>query len=324
MKKSLVVKVYSVLIAACLIAVSLSACDKTSKPTVEDSIVEEPPPSPEEPEELELLTTSDIIFMNSFEDGHLRVWDDYDRNPEPENTLLKDPGPFNKPDNHVMRLWAKPGRGGADVVKVLPSKHDKVYARWYAKWEEGFDFTAKNHGGGLFAGERSLMGSSGMRPDGTDRVSMGFEYDHRNAKPFLYTYYRGMYMDCRNPNGECWGDHLPCFLSNSYCTKPEYREKPEKRTPELEAGKWYCIELMLDMGTPTATEEDADGVINFWIDGVEYGPFENLWLRTAPGLKVSLFNARLYHHGEHSDVGVLYDHIVVAKKRIGMNKVVGE
>ncbi|MBE8723254.1 hypothetical protein [Sphingobacterium pedocola] len=301
-------------------------CDKTGKPAVEDPIVETPPTpeEPPEPEEPEPLTASDIIFMNSFEDGNLNVWDDWDKNPAPENTLLQDPGPFNTPNNHVMRLWVKPGRGGADVVKVLPSPHDKVYARWYAKWEEGFDFTAKNHGGGLHAGDRNLMGVAGRRPDGADMARIGFEYDARNAKAFLYAYYRGMDMDCADPNGSCWGDHLPCFLSANYCKDPALREKPGKPTPKLEAGKWYCIELLMDMGTPTPTQEGADGVVSFWIDGVEYGPFENLWLRTVPSLKIRNFDASLFHHGEHGDAGVVYDNIVIAKKRIGMNKVVGE
>ncbi|MBE8723255.1 hypothetical protein [Sphingobacterium pedocola] len=312
----------------CFLCIS---CDKTSKPTVEDHIAEEIPSKPEEPnapaepEELAPLTASDIIFMNSFEDGHLNVWDDWDGNLPPKTTLLKDPGPFNTPDNHVLRLLVPPGRGNADVVKVLPSQHDKLYARWYVKWEEGFDFRAGNHGGGLSAGRRDLLGVAGNRPDGTDRVGVGFEYSpSTNGKAFLYTYYRGMYMDCVDPNGTCWADHFPCFLASRYCTNPAHKEKVDNPTPRLEAGKWYCVELLLDMGTATPTMEGADGIISFWIDGIEYGPFENLWLRTTPNLKVSLFNAALFHHGEHSDVGVLYDHVVVAKKRIGLGKVVGE
>ncbi|MFA4869609.1 MAG: hypothetical protein WC623_15500 [Pedobacter sp.] len=309
-----------VLILLCFVWI---CCGKASKPEVEVPIVDTTP-TPEVPQDVEPLAASDIIFMNSFEDGNLKVWDDWDGNPEPENTLIKDPGPFNTSGNNAMRLWVKPGRGGADLIKVLPSQHDKVYARWYAKWEEGFDFTAKNHGGGLFAGNRSLLGVAGIRPDGTNRVGIGFEYDANNAKPFLYAYYRGMAMDCSDPNGSCWGDHLPCFLSANYCKDPGLREKPGKPTPKLKAGQWYCIELLLDMGTPTPTQEGANGVISFWIDGVEYGPFENLWLRTVPTLKVSIFNAALFHHGDHGNVGVVYDNIVIAKKRIGMNKVVGE
>ena len=275
-------------------------------------------------ESIEPLKLEDIVFRNGFEDGNLNVWDDWDKNPAPDNTLQRDLGPFNSSNNTVMRLRVKSGRGGADVVKVLPSKHDKLYARWYMKWEKGFNFNAKNHGGGLFAGDRGLMGVAGNRPDGTNRVSVQFEYDSDKGKPFLYTYYRGMNMDCSNPVGSCWGDHFPCFLSGNYCKNPNYSEKPGKITPKLVSDKWYCVELMVDLGTPSLDGTNADGVFNFWIDGVEYGPFENLWLRTTSNLKLGIFDAALFHHGEHSVEGVLYDNIVVATKRIGMKKVIGE
>jgi hypothetical protein len=87
--------------------------------------------------------------------------------------------------------------------------------------------------------------------------------------------------------------------------------------PVLETGRWYCLEIMLDAGTPVQNDADADGVQNFWIDGVEFGPFEHLWHRTTPDLKISILWLSLFHHGDHSVEGVYLDNVVVSEQRIG-------
>src|SRR5690554_5443885 len=86
-----------------------------------------------------------IVFQSGFEEGNKDIWDDWDGNPDETNLLVEDPGPYNTPGNHVMKLIPPPGeRGGDDLVKVLPSKHDSLYVRWYIKYEKGFNFNARN------------------------------------------------------------------------------------------------------------------------------------------------------------------------------------
>jgi len=75
---------------------------------------------------LPLLSSAANVFQSGFEEGSKAIWDDYDGNPDETNLLMADPGPFNKAGNHVMRLRAPAGRGGADLVKVLPSAHDRL------------------------------------------------------------------------------------------------------------------------------------------------------------------------------------------------------
>ena len=72
---------------------------------------------------------ADWIFCSAFEEGSKEIWDDYDENPDSTNLLMEHPGPFDLSGNHVMRLRVPPGRGTADLVKVLPSEHDRLYAR---------------------------------------------------------------------------------------------------------------------------------------------------------------------------------------------------
>lgn len=257
------------------------------------------------------------VFCSGFEEGSFDLWDDYDGNPATTNQLLADPGPFGRDGNHVARFFVPPGAGIADLIKVLPASYDRLYLRWYCLWEEGYDFAAPNHGSGLHAGTRSLLAQSGYRPDGTDRFNSYLEPLPGSGRLATYSYYPGMYMDCADPEGACWGDRFPCLFDEGerICDKPEHRETVTP--PQPEAGRWYCLELFIDGGTPTPGETGADGTIDFWIDGVEYGPWTGLWMRSTPDLKLTILWLKLYHHGEHAPVGIRIDDVVVSTAPIG-------
>lgn len=263
------------------------------------------------------------VFCSGFEEGTKAIWDDYDGNPDSTNLIMSDPGPCNTPGNHVMRMRAPAGRGAADLVKILPSAHDKLYARWYQKWEPGYDFSANNHGGGLHAGDRNLLGSSGVRPTGADWYTTWIEPlagswsgNDLTGIPHLYTYYRGMYQQCSDPNN-CYGDSLPCMYDEgtNFCTKAQDRERITP--PRFQTGQWYCIEVMLDGGAPSSNGAGATGAQDFWINNVEYGPWTNLWHRTTSNLKVNILWLNLFFHGNHSVEGVMLDDVVVSTSRIG-------
>ena len=257
------------------------------------------------------------VFCSGFEEGNKAIWDDYDGNPDSTNLIMTDQGPSNQAGNHVMRLRVPPGRGGSDLVKVFPVSYDKLYARWYQKWEPGYDFSAGNHGVGLHAGDRNLLGRSDYRPNGSDWFTTWIEpiagTGSLSRRLQFYSYYRGMYQDCSDPNGQCWGDNFPCMEGN--CTKPEHRASI--MPPQLEAGRWYCMEIMLDGGTPVTNEASANGVQDFWLDNVEYGPWGHLWHRTTANLKINILWLNLFHHGEHSVEGIMIDNVVVSTNRIG-------
>lgn len=260
-----------------------------------------------------------VVFQSGFEEGNKDIWDDYDNNPDSENQLIENPGPFNTEGNHVLRLSAPSGeRGGADVIKVLPSQHDSLYVCWYIKYETGFNFDAKNHGAGLFAGDRNNLGRSDYRPDGDDFAISLLEYNTTLHTPNIYTYYRGMYQDCADPDGQCWGDVFPCTSDDgkTYCTKTEDREPP--LPPELTDDRWYCMEMKWNLGTPSVDGSISDGEISLWVDGVNYGQWDDLWIRTTDDLKITILWLSLFHHdGTHSDAGILMDNVVVSTKRIG-------
>jgi len=272
------------------------------------------------PGDLGIGKDKSVVFADDFESDNLKKWDDFDGNPEPFNHLMPASGPLGLNANHVVRLRAPSGkRGGADLVKVLPEGYDRLYARWYVKYEPGFNFNAPNHGGGLHAGSRNLLGRSDNRPEGNDWFCAWIEHTTDTHRNCAYVYYRGMYQDCADPHGRCWGDHFPAKSDGPFAGKPQHQ--PRISPPVLESGKWYCVEIMMDGGNPGTTENGANGVLDYWIDGVEIGPWNDLWLRTTGNLKIDIFWLNLFHHdGTHSDEGILIDNVVVATKRIGIGR----
>jgi hypothetical protein len=263
------------------------------------------------------------VFCEDFEGPNPKgSFDTFDANPDKENQdiseLVADPGPFDSAKNRAIRLRVRAGqRGGSGLIKVLPSKHDRLFARWYSKYEEGFNFSARNHGSGLAAGDRKFSGQSGHRPNGSDFATFFVDYRPDTATPYAYSYYRGMYQDCADPLGRCWGDSLPCVydMGERYCKKQQHRASHP--LPTLQAGRWYCIELMLDMGTPSADGSVANGRLSLWLDSQLLADFQHLWIRTSPTLQIENLWISLFHHdGNHSEVGQLIDNIVVSTERI--------
>jgi hypothetical protein len=265
------------------------------------------------------------VFCEDFEGANPKAnFDDYDGNAETENQVISDGGPSGDISNKVIRLRVPSGQsGGSDIFKVLSGSYDKLYARWYFKYEAGFNFSARNHGSGLAAGNRNFTGQSGIRPTGSDWAGFFMQYQENSAKPFVYSYYRGMYQDCTNPNGNCWGDSFPCIYDSGsyYCTRSQ--DRPTTTMPTIVAGKWYCYEQMIDMGVASDNGPGATGRITQWLDGVTIGDNTNLWLRTTSSLKIQNLWLSLYHHDSaHSVYGELIDNVVVSTQRIGCGSAV--
>src|SRR5262245_50434480 len=101
------------------------------------------------------------VFCSGFEEGDKHIWDDSDGNPDANNLLMADPGPFGIEGNHVMRM------SKGDLVKVLPSGQARLYARFYLRYEPGFDLTSGHAGAALHGGEKITLGGD-VRPKGDD------------------------------------------------------------------------------------------------------------------------------------------------------------
>lgn len=259
------------------------------------------------------------VFCEDFDTGSTSdaqrraKWDDFDGALDVQ-FLTSDAGPSLTVGNHTAQFRVAAGQSGAaDLVKVLSPTHDKLYARWFQKYETGFNFNAPLHGGGLALGDRGYLGSSGVQPTGSDFAY--FNIQHQNSTPFhnalySYDYYLGMYQDC-GPPGSCFGDSLPCVSGASYCTNPAH--VPQTTPPTVTSNVWYCVESMVDAGTTGAT-----GSFSLWQDGVNLANISGLNIRSTTALKIENLYLALFHHdGTHSTQGVLIDNVVVSTQRIG-------
>ena len=276
----------------------------------------------------------DWIFCSGFEEESLQakmdVWDDGDNFDPLVNSWIEDGGPFNLAGNYVHQLRVRLdqgdplGRGTADLVKYLPSHHDKLFARWYVQWENGYDMNARNHGSGLHGGDQYMLGVSGHIPDGSNYnyFASWVEMDTSMHRLYTYNYYPGQYQYDGQPDGSRWADALPCYYNDAICERAEHRDENfTSLPPVMETGRWYCVELMLDAGTPVSSEEQADGSQQLWVDGIATDRIEKLWYRyphNGDQIKINTLWLSLFHHdGNHTEYGILIDNVVVSKSRIG-------
>ena len=80
--------------------------------------------------------------------------------------------------------------------------------------------------------------------------------------------------------------------------------------------------MKLKLGTPSVDGSVHDGEIALWVDGQNYGRWNDLWMRTTKYLKVSVLWLSLYHHdGNHSEAGILLDDVVVSTTRMDAGRV---
>ena len=74
---------------------------------------------------------------------------------------------------------------------------------------------------------------------------------------------------------------------------------------------------MVDAGDPVTTFEEANGLINLWVDNDLVGSWKDRWLRTDRKVELNHFWLGLFHHREHSEAGLLFDNVIVSQSRIG-------
>lgn len=260
----------------------------------------------------------DVVWCSGMEESNLNSnWN----NDKATGQKFSDPGPFDVSGNSVARISGLTRRFGDNGTGWR-----KLYLRYYQKFETGYDFTASCHNGGAWAGGRnSCYGCSHNRaPTGMDGWFWMTLESCYAQKLYHYFYYPGQKMDCSNPSGACWGDHIPCMISDSYCNRiPRYKAPPKPRTPIMVYGRWYQIEMMCDVGDPTPTAAGANGELNLWIDGVEYGPYDSLWFRTVPDpyVLINTIGFMMYwHNGSPNGKTFLIDDVILSKAPIGPGK----
>jgi hypothetical protein len=263
--------------------------------------------------EKSLAVRDDIVFFGGFEEGYNDAswksrWGIPWINRAEDNKVVS--GGFQG-DKSLRVKYPEGGVGPVETGGQFPmvfrnmdglqdGLYRELYARYYVKFEEGFDF---NRGGklpGLMGGGDSWGRSGGNQPDGTNGWTLRFMW-RSEGKLVIYAYVPK--SENGKWGGDRWGQDIDCDF-------------------KAEQGKWHCIEQYVNVGTPGKD----DGKLKVWIDGVERLNIDDMrfWnvendLGPVGGIFFSTF------HGGNSadwaprkDSYAQFDGFAAAKKRVGI------
>ena len=248
---------------------------------------------------------SPIIFAEDFESGSLEAWDADSVTDDPERLrITSNPAHVYRGD-HALEIIAQPGQeSGAKLNKWFMPGHDRVYLRFYVKFDADFDQGNHLHLVQLLANRTdnrwSAFGTAGQRPAGDDFFVTGIEpiRDFGTYPPpgalIFYTYHMDMPPDPRS--GRHWGE--------------VFRPEP---TLTLERDRWYGIEIMVQANTPG----EADGEQALWVDGEHIVHFTGIRWRDSEDVKFNALWLMLYVHDSPQVNRVYFDEVVLSREYIG-------
>ncbi len=274
---------YKPLYITCALIVLLALSSCTKEP---ESALEEP---------------GTIFFEDDFEDGDYDDWFDAYGSPEViDNTQTAHSG------SRALKCTAIYNDGNSSTSSIKYWFHpgyDKVYFRWFCKFDSTFDQGWGMHFCSLYAVEGNnkwnQMGQAGIKPDGDDRFGSGFEpwSDWETLTPpgqmQFYAYWHEMLPD---NSGPYWGNVF----------YPDTVIIPER-------GRWYCMEMMIK-----ANDAGHDnGEIAAWIDGELYMHLTGFNWRTTNELKIKRISLGIYIHNNPKDNICWFDDIALSTGYIG-------
>lgn len=155
---------------------------------------------------------------------------------------------------------------GGTLYRNLGAEYDRLYFRYYVKYEAG-DY---HHTGGIMGGyyprtdwPQGDAGIKGVRSDGSKMIAVSLETAGApNSR--LDTYMNWVDMSGPALNGQYYGRN---FLS-------------DLNIP-IKPGTWQCLEFMIKMNSDPALH---DGELSIWVDGVLAAQFR-------PGSPIGYFDA---------------------------------
>jgi hypothetical protein len=260
-----------------------------------------------------------VVFVEDFETDDVQVvidrWTDHKR---PDNmSIVTDvpPGATGR----AMRLGP-----GADLYRRLPHNHERLFLRYYVKYETPSEY---HHSGATIGGYNPPLDfpfpHAGERPAGDDRVLIGIEpLSGRVATPdstLRFDFYNYWMHMRTNPGGTYFGNDL---INDPAVVVP--------------AGTWTCVEVMVKLNHPV---HSFNGELALWLNGrlVTHlrqsrprgywvwdsfhpdpyaDPFEGFQFRSTGDLGLNWIWLQNFITSD-LEAAVFFDHVVMAKKYVG-------
>lgn len=122
------------------------------------------------------------------------------------------------------------------------------------------------------------------------------------------------------PKGQLYWGFYSYHVDKPTAWGDDYKPGQNERQ-RIEINRWYCLERRLKLNS--ADPVKADGIEELWVDGELLLRREGLRFRKVPEVRITVFELEVYYHGlpvryaEQSPAQVYYDHVVIARDRIG-------
>jgi len=216
-----------------------------------------PPPDPEpdpdsEPDPGPDPAPTGVLFSDDFEGDLASIMTNWG-NGSSGNISLASDTPSSSAGSQSIELDA--GSGGTSYLfRQLPQNYDRLYYRYYVKYEG----QAYHHTGGMIGGydpptsyPQGDAGLKGVRPNGDRLLNLSFEAVGETAHRLDF-YNNWIDMQGADFQGLYYGRHL---LEDLNLAVPS---------------QWTCVELMVALNSPVT---EKNGELTVWIDGVETASF---------------------------------------------------
>ncbi len=201
-------------------------------------------------------------------------------------TLVDDSHPRANSKKSLKVLYPKWAvglmEGGAQAVFSIPPR-EEYYASYWVRFEDGFSWGGRNHGGKLPGLGSAKLSRGGMETDGTNGFAARLMLrDYGAAVLYLY------HMD--KPGK--WGEEFPLRL-------------PDGNQVKFKLGNWYQITSRIRINT----EKNADGEVEIWINRRPALKLNGLRFVTNGDL-VDTFPFQTFHGGNDYSWGPNDDSII--------------
>jgi len=263
-----------------------------------------------------------VVFFENFESGTVAElsarWEDLNK---ASNLSLVSDVPQGSDGGRSLRIVSHAGVDtGGHVYTRLRSPQNRLYLRYYVKYASDGTY---HHAGAWLGGYNPAtawpQGGAGVRPQGNDRFTVGFEPVGSELRWDFYAYWMRMRPDGR---GAFWG--------NGFVQDAGLHVRPDQ---------WTCVEVMIRVNDPV---DSSNGELAAWIDGIQVAhlgpgfpngtwsggiftpapggePFEGFQWRNDPALAINFLWLQLYTTGDPpGHVGSMwFDQVVAATEYIG-------
>jgi len=255
-----------------------------------------------------LATDSAVILADDFE-ASTRPWDRLSG-----GVSIDDAPEHLHAGSRALQLSTN-GPGGGGVIKYLSPGFDRLFLRYYIKYDDAFP--GAHHVGGVMSARAPGVpdANPGVVPTGTNQFDVlldHWSFDPKFPSPgqlVAYVYH----MDQQHEWGEQFypsGRTSPGVNAARGIFGPSF----VPRTDLVPArGRWYCFEFMTQANTPG----QRDGRVAFWVDGRLAADFPGLRFRTVDVLKLNRAGLAIYESRNNGPHRVWIDDVVLATAYIG-------